>query len=456
MGGDPSPARLAMTLSPNAAAVPLRPHAERDWAVVEIRPDGSLGPANLVVAAGPRDAARLARDTRALPRRVPDSGALDVRLGLALAGAGRLVEARRAFTRALDLSPDTVARADCAGHLALVEACRGHLHLASERAATALADSRDSAPGFASAHLALAWVDADHDLHHGASRHLALAASQAGDDLWTGTVHTLLEARLLLSSRPDSAVRLLSCAADDPYRAPSRAAGGWTAAAVTVARAEALLALGEPHRALAVLTPLPTAAATDAGVTVAAARLDIGDARGAEAVLSSLAERLEAAGLATQVHAWLLEARVAEARGRSARAGTLVDRALRCSSAEDLRAPVRHHWAWLRLRVDHDRELARFHREFLDGFRDVPATGRQDRLALVPAPRTDAVMGAHLTRREVEVLELLSRMYSTDEIADALYVSANTVKTHLKGIYGKLCVNRRADAVRRGRQLGLC
>ena len=54
------------------------------------------------------------------------------------------------------------------------------------------------------------------------------------------------------------------------------------------------------------------------------------------------------------------------------------------------------------------------------------------------------------------MLDLLARMYSTDEIAATLFVSANTVKTHLKGIYAKLCVNRRADAVRRGRQLGLC
>jgi LuxR family maltose regulon positive regulatory protein len=35
-------------------------------------------------------------------------------------------------------------------------------------------------------------------------------------------------------------------------------------------------------------------------------------------------------------------------------------------------------------------------------------------------------------------------------------VSTNTVKTHLKGIFGKLGVNRRVDAVRHGRTLGLC
>jgi LuxR family maltose regulon positive regulatory protein len=61
-----------------------------------------------------------------------------------------------------------------------------------------------------------------------------------------------------------------------------------------------------------------------------------------------------------------------------------------------------------------------------------------------------------LTEREGQVLDLLAQMYSTEEIATELFVSANTVKTHLKGIFGKLGVKRRVDAVRRGRQLGLC
>ena len=73
-----------------------------------------------------------------------------------------------------------------------------------------------------------------------------------------------------------------------------------------------------------------------------------------------------------------------------------------------------------------------------------------------PTVTSDDLLGAPLTEREGQVLDLLAQMYSTEEIAAALYVSSNTVKTHLKGIFGKLCVNRRVDAVRRGRQLGLC
>ena len=68
----------------------------------------------------------------------------------------------------------------------------------------------------------------------------------------------------------------------------------------------------------------------------------------------------------------------------------------------------------------------------------------------------DQLRSSLLTERESQVLELLAQMNSTEEIAAALFVSTNTVKTHLKGIFGKLGVNRRVDAVRHGRTLGLC
>ena len=44
-----------------------------------------------------------------------------------------------------------------------------------------------------------------------------------------------------------------------------------------------------------------------------------------------------------------------------------------------------------------------------------------------------------LSEREREVLEHVSAMESTAEIATEMYISVNTVKTHLKSIYRKLC-----------------
>jgi LuxR family maltose regulon positive regulatory protein len=60
-----------------------------------------------------------------------------------------------------------------------------------------------------------------------------------------------------------------------------------------------------------------------------------------------------------------------------------------------------------------------------------------------------------LSGREHDVLERLAQMMSTEEIAADLYVSVNTVKTHLKSVYRKLSVNRRHDAVHRARELRL-
>jgi ATP/maltotriose-dependent transcriptional regulator MalT len=60
-----------------------------------------------------------------------------------------------------------------------------------------------------------------------------------------------------------------------------------------------------------------------------------------------------------------------------------------------------------------------------------------------------------LTGREQEVLRHLSDMLSTEEIASEMFISANTVKSHLKSIFRKLAAARRTEAVRRARQLEL-
>jgi len=60
-----------------------------------------------------------------------------------------------------------------------------------------------------------------------------------------------------------------------------------------------------------------------------------------------------------------------------------------------------------------------------------------------------------LTDRELEVLALMGDGMSNEEIAAALYISTNTVKTHLKNIYGKLGVVSRTQAAARALQLGL-
>ncbi len=59
-----------------------------------------------------------------------------------------------------------------------------------------------------------------------------------------------------------------------------------------------------------------------------------------------------------------------------------------------------------------------------------------------------------LTRREVEVIELVADGLSNQEIADTLVITLNTVKAHLKHIFTKFDTNKRIQAVARAREYG--
>lgn len=60
-----------------------------------------------------------------------------------------------------------------------------------------------------------------------------------------------------------------------------------------------------------------------------------------------------------------------------------------------------------------------------------------------------------ITRRELEVLELIAQGMSNREIAGKLFVSENTVKTHSSRVLDKLGAKRRTQAVQFGKELGL-
>lgn len=60
-----------------------------------------------------------------------------------------------------------------------------------------------------------------------------------------------------------------------------------------------------------------------------------------------------------------------------------------------------------------------------------------------------------LSKREVDVLLLLSEGGSNQEIADTLFISLNTAKTHISNIYQKLNAKRRTQAVKKAREMGL-
>ena len=60
-----------------------------------------------------------------------------------------------------------------------------------------------------------------------------------------------------------------------------------------------------------------------------------------------------------------------------------------------------------------------------------------------------------ISERELEVLHLIATGFSNREIAEKLFISLNTVKTHTKNINSKLNVNSRTKAIARAKELRL-
>ena len=82
--------------------------------------------------------------------------------------------------------------------------------------------------------------------------------------------------------------------------------------------------------------------------------------------------------------------------------------------------------------------------------KEVPVAGTQP-FALNEARLKD--LG--ITKRELEILELIAQGMSNREIADKLFVSENTVKTHSSRLLDKLSAKRRTQAVQIGKEMGL-
>ncbi len=84
--------------------------------------------------------------------------------------------------------------------------------------------------------------------------------------------------------------------------------------------------------------------------------------------------------------------------------------------------------------------------------RILPAIPAETQHSPVEKPRIEQ---AGISKREYEVLELIALGLSNQEIADRLFVSTSTVKTHISNLYSKLGVKRRTEALRRAKELQL-
>jgi LuxR family maltose regulon positive regulatory protein len=153
-----------------------------------------------------------------------------------------------------------------------------------------------------------------------------------------------------------------------------------------------------------------------------------------------------------RVEGWLLAATCELAEGRTAKAREALDHSLRLAAAEKLRRPVVEAPPRLRRFLRRDQDLAE-----RNAWLGAPVVGIEAsvaRTAGAPSARPESPVVELLTDKEMEVLRHLAALFSTEEIAHTMFVSVNTVKTHVRGILRKLAASRRNEAIRRARELG--
>jgi|SRR5215211_1673276 len=348
---------------------------------------------------------------------------------------------------------EQLVRAACAGQLAWLDAVCGDLRRATRYATSLLTDRRaDSGEvGVIFAHLATAWTHLERAEVEQATQRLDHARSRKADnpDPLLTAAERLTQVRLaLVSDEPETALRMLQSTDTIDSPVPQ----GWFADQFLVATAEAWLSAGEPQQAIGRLTPEPEFAATEAKLILVKASRLAGDPHTAHQVLGHVPSDPVTMSMISQVQRWLLQAELTLEQGNRDEAELLIDRALRAATREQLRATISSAGVWLRSFVARDSGLSRRHAAFLASIPQatMPAVDHWSGDAY------NAMFVVPLTAREGDVLRLLGQLCTNEEIADDLVLSLNTVKTHVRSLFQKLAVTRRADAVRRGRALGLC
>ncbi|WP_189783333.1 LuxR C-terminal-related transcriptional regulator [Streptomyces capitiformicae] len=373
-------------------------------------------------------------------------------LGSARLWAGRFQDARAALTAVADTpggASTVLPREESMGHLALLDYLNGWLGRAERKALAALSEAeRVGLPqpsGSGIERLVLAAVAVDrHELDRAQAllNETARLPSGARDPV-PAAGRALATARLLMArGRARAAVE----AADPAVSAVE--ASPWAASHEALAVSAAHLAEGRPDEATEVLQRVsgdqPTCAVEAAALHLAAGRPET-----AVDLLDSIRAQ-GGTGPAVTVRAALVRAQAAEGAGDTATARRLVAQALLDARRERLRRPFLDAGAWIRPLL----ASASLHELAAGWLTPGPLPTRRGEQPGPEPPRTPLV-GVELSGRERDVLERLARMMSTEEIAADLYVSVNTVKTHLKSVYRKLAVNRRGEAVHRARDLRL-
>jgi two-component system, NarL family, response regulator LiaR len=70
-------------------------------------------------------------------------------------------------------------------------------------------------------------------------------------------------------------------------------------------------------------------------------------------------------------------------------------------------------------------------------------------------PNTSLIAQLELSKRELEILNLMAEGFSNQEIAQKIFISLSTVKTHLQNLFFKLDVKRRTQAIEKAKRLNI-
>ncbi len=363
--------------------------------------------------------------------------------------SGRQDEAARLFETGLGTGETQGQEREVpgqAGHLALVEALRGRLSRAVTLAGGAtLGTGEDQCPD-APALVALALVHLQRNELREARGFLKQADTALGlcpDKLLSAAAYLIAAGGALAEGRATTAVDIVARArSGGPLTA-------WLDQQLSIVEARASTAAGDFSAALAAAEqagPSP-----EATVALAQARAAAGDGDDIPRLLAPLIAADSQLPNPARLQALLLDARLSYAADDTAHGRRSLESALRIAEREQLGLPLAMERSWLGPVLRRDPELADAHRSLL-----TVALGHQQLPAPVTAgEQTPILVVEPLTERELEVLVHVSDMLNTAEVADEMYISVNTVKTHLRNIYRKLSTSHRNEAVRRARQLEL-
>ena len=368
--------------------------------------------------------------------------------------SGHLDAAAASLEAGAALSETMSERIDCHGYLALAEALRGRLNRAAELAAEAAGPAREhgtglTGPACSAAEVALALVHLERNELHDARGRLkrADAALRVRPERLIGATACLVVARYRLAEGRAKAAAEMIARARHGWSPPS-----WLDHGLTLLESRAYAAAGDVSAAVGVAERANPGASLDAAVTLAHAWLDAGDDQAAGQALENGPDDADEAQDRSRLERWLVDARLGYSRGDQAHGRRSLQRALGLAEPEQLRLPFAVQAAWVRPVLHSDPHLADAHRRLLEPSLIDPGCGRA---GPPDAGQAEPMIVEQLSGREREVLGLLSGMLSTAEVASELYISVNTVKTHLKSIYRKLAATHRGEAVRRARQLEL-